>query len=622
MSKELLDVNLKAMEKWYPVFADLIREKTDIQDETEVLVETSIDGEKIFRIKKDGRSLYLGGKRCAKEPVDMWVERIGKIHKHAPVFLFGIGSGAYLKALVDHTDKEVNIVIYEPSVNIFLKLLEEVDLSEEIKNRPLAFIVEEINAVEFKPVMDRVLTTQTMMHLKEEIHPNYKEFYGDKIIEKMKLLHDMVENVLVGYNTWQRFQKNYPENLFSNMKYVLEGYHTRQLAEAVPSRKVAILVAAGPSLNKNIQDLKAAKNRAFILAVDTAIKPLLKAGIVPDAFITIDPMKPLSLIDIEGAENIPIIAPATAQYTLLDHQKGKKIFFFDSYALPAQAYLAAGKLLPEVSSGGSVACSGFSLLYKMCFDTIILVGQDLAFTDNKSHADGTFKDTMPEEDTKNMVRVKGNYQDEVPTLMNLRMYLNWFNEYIEGAKKHQSNLRVVNATAGGAYIEGTELMPLAEIIKEVCTEEVDYGKSIEQMQPDLDDKARERARKFLGTVPGELADIAKNADLMVKEYKKLDRMSQNKNIDERGSQKALKKITRLTKQCHSKSIYQLVDIVMASAEFFVLSEYYFEAEDAVRDLQETVRKGQIYSSVLKECAELLKELAEELLPLDNAEVTS
>ena len=54
------------MEKWYPAFADLIREEHETEDPTNVMVETSWDGETIFRIEQDGRQLYLGGKRNAK----------------------------------------------------------------------------------------------------------------------------------------------------------------------------------------------------------------------------------------------------------------------------------------------------------------------------------------------------------------------------------------------------------------------------------------------------------------------------------------------------------------------------------------------------------------------------
>lgn len=59
-----------------------------------------------------------------------------------------------------------------------------------------------------------------------------------------------------------------------------------------------------------------------------------------------------------------------------------------------------------VACGGSVACSAFSLVYKMGFSRIILVGQDLALTGNKTHADGTFMDKMQTIDTSKAIMVE------------------------------------------------------------------------------------------------------------------------------------------------------------------------------------------------------------------------
>ena len=43
MSEGVFEKNLKAMETWYPEFADLIREKEGIEDDTEVWPELSWD---------------------------------------------------------------------------------------------------------------------------------------------------------------------------------------------------------------------------------------------------------------------------------------------------------------------------------------------------------------------------------------------------------------------------------------------------------------------------------------------------------------------------------------------------------------------------------------------------
>lgn len=618
MSKEIWEKNIAAMNQWYPSFVSALLDKGKPEEDLEVkvIIEHSRDGEKIFRIQKDGRRFYLGGKRNAKEPVQIFLEKLGNVHKYAPVFLFGAGSGAYLKALAGHTDKEVNIVVYEPSVTIFCTMLEEMDLSEEIGGRPIAFIVEGINESEFQPVMNRVLAVESLGYLKEEIHPGYRSLFQEKLLFYVRTLQRRAEDMQVSYNTGMLFSKDLAQNVLGNLEYVCEGYNTKTLSDAIPHEGPAILVAAGPSLNKNIEELKKAKNKAFILAVDTAIRPLLKAGIIPDAFFTIDPHKEMELVEIEGSEQIPVIAPASARHSLLKRQKNRRIFYFDGYAMPHHIYRMNKKEMPDVSTGGSVACNCFSLLFKMGFNTIIMAGQDLAYTGNKSHADGTFQEVMPKKDTQHMIKVKGNYEEQVPTLTNLRIYLDWFSWYITKAKEIYS-LRVINATEGGAWIEGTELMTLKDAIAETCKDEIDFADCISRMESAFTDEERAKAAEYLHTIPKEYEEIAHIAKDLEKAYLKLAKMSREGRVQKEGLTKQLGKIKKLTKQCCKKEAYQLIESTMPGAGFIIRSEYYNEADTLEDETKEIARKGIKYSQLLEQCAMLLKSIAEEtLLPLE------
>lgn len=614
MSNQIWEKNLHAMEKWYPAFVERLLEQKDRKEELSVHTEVSMDQEKIFRVQKGDDLRYLGGKRNAKEPVKIWLERLGKLHKHAPVFLFGVGSGAYLKALIQHTDKEVNIVVYEPSVTIFRTMLEEIDLAEEIANRPIAFVVEGINQNEFAPVMHRVLAVESLGFLKEEIHPGYRGLFGDQIVSYVRQLQRRAESMQVSYNSGMLFSKDIAQNVLGNAKFVCDGYNTKKLSDAVPHNGPAILVAAGPSLNKNIMELKKAKNKAFILAVDTAIKPLLKAGIVPDAFFTIDPHKLLELVEIEGADQIPVIAPTSARHALIKRQKGKKIFYFDGYAIPLHIYHINKKEFWNVSTGGSVACNGFSLLYKMGFNTIILVGQDLAYTDHKSHADGTFEEVMPQENTDHMIMVKGNYEDKVPTLPNLRMYLDWFHRYVTGAKERY-NIRVINATEGGAWIDGTELMPLKDAVAQTCqsADRIDFSDCIAHMESAFTAEEQEKAQAYLQTIPDQYDELMKIAKKLKSAYQKLAQMSHSEKIEKSALQKQLQKIKKLSRQCHQKEAYQLIEATVPGAEFIIRSEFYYENNTLAEETNEIARKGIKYSDLLEQCSALLKEMSAEIL---------
>lgn len=612
MSTEIMEKNLSAMEKWYPAFAELIRKEEFERDTIEITVEDSWDGEKIFRVCKDGKKLYLGGKRNATEPIDIWLESLGKVNKQAPVYLFGAGSGAYLKKLIRNTDESVNVVVCEPSISIFLTMLEEIDLSKEIENRPIAFIVEGINGNEFEAVMNKILVIENIEFLKESIHPNYKQLFLEELLKYIKPLQKRVQMMMVNYRTGVKLASGVPINILNNMKYICEGYHTKGLAEVLPRDRAAILVSAGPSLNKNIEMLKKAKNKLFILAVDTAIKPLIKAGIIPDAFCTIDAKKPLDLVEIDGSENIPVLAPSVALNAIVEHQKGKKIFFEDGYAIVRKIYDLNKKEFPYVAIGGSVACVAFSILYKAGFKTIILVGQDLAFTDNKSHADGSYKEKMPEQDTKNMLMVKGNYQDKVPTRGDFKMYIGWFDDYIKGAKEHIKDFRVINATEGGAYIEGTEIQSLEETLAEECKdiESFDFAAAIDGMQSALNEEEKKRAVEYLHTIPDNFETIVQVAQELNKAYKKLEKMGKTGNAVKDGCLKQLKKTKKLTKKIMSMPEYQLIDMTMAVADYVLRSEFFYEGDDVSTEIAEMGRKGVLYSELLGECAALLKQEAE------------
>lgn len=608
MKEKIFEKNLKAMEKWYPDFAGMIREGKYEVDCTQVWTEYSQDGELIFRIGLNGRKLYLGGKRNAAEPVEMWQERLGNIHKYAPVFLFGIGSGAYLKSIVHNSPKEANIVVYEPSMAIFLETLKKIDLSEEIQNRPIAFVVEGLNEVEFAPVVQGVLTLETLEFFIEEVHPNYKAAFPAKLTERMKQLTKHADDFFVNFYTRRLLQEHAAQNVLYNLPYIAEGYNTMQLSKVIPYKGAAVLVSAGPSLDKNIEELRRAKNHLFLVAVDTAVKPLLKRGISPDVFITLDGRKPLDLL--EGAQTLPVVSNSVARYELLDRQKGKKIFFFDGYQLPLDLYFQNDKMLPGVAVGGSVACSGFSLLYKMGFETVILVGQDLAYTDDKSHANGTFQEIMPLENTAHMIRVKGNYQETVPTLTNLKIYLDWFVNYIKGAKK-QGRFRVINATEGGAFIEGTELMGLKEALDECIGEEIDFAALVDTMEPAFTNEEKRKAFDYLQEIPKQFEEIAGLAEKLNKEYRKIEKAEKIGNGNKQNFKKILKRIKELTEQCYGYSGYQLIESTLGTAEYILQTEFYYGKDDMdVEDeILQTASHGITYSEVLGECAKLMQELS-------------
>lgn len=616
MENNIFDKNIKAMDKWYPDFGkELIKKRDELkqQDETviEIYNEVSQDGEPIIKVKKDNRCIYLNGKRNVKEPLEFFKDRVGELHKYAPVYLIGLGSGRYLKKILDGADETINVIVYEPSVELFINLLETIDISNEIESRPIGFVIEGMNEAALDYVLSRVITYETMSYLKVDVHPNYNVLYPEEVSKALKAANKLTDFLLVNINSGQKFATVLAKNQIENAKYALEGYNTRTLFNAIPHEQPAILVSAGPSLNKNIHVLKKAKKRAFILAVDTAVKPLLKNGIVPDVMITMDALKPVKLFDDERIKDIPIVAPLLANSSLFREHRGKKMFYFDNYMYGYFIYLSAGKTMPSVEPGGSVACPGLSLLYKLGFDTIILVGQDLAYTNMRTHADGTFQDKMPEIKKEGTVLVKGNYVDQIETDPSFTLFINWFNDYIDGMKKHNGTT-VINATEGGAYIEGTELMTLEEALNKYCgDEEIDYEKLIDNMKSDFDENERKSAYEYIKSVPAMFNQICESSDKLKSEYEKVYKMGKNKKVNTQKYLKALKKIKKYTAECEANQMYQFIESSTPLAEYIIRSESLAEMDTIEKEALHIGQQGVKYCEIVKECAQIIQEFAEE-----------
>ena len=611
----IYEENLKILAKVYPQMDKLIEEaKETHKPELEVMEEKAYTGEMILKIRKGDEEYYLNGKRNTQEPARIWVETLGVLETNSPIFIMGLGNSTYLEELVEKTENKLIIIVYEPSFQIFLKFLENVSIQRWMEKHLIIFWVNGLKGMDNKVMrglIQNILRYEMLTYSHRLILPNYDVLFAKEAVSFMQMIHEIANNGLVQYATRMRFSSISMKNLLDNIKYLCNGYKTTQLVNVIPQDIPGIVVAAGPSLNKNIQELKKAKGRAFIIAVDTAIKPLLAKGIIPDMFAIVDGKKPLDLIHKDEAKNIPLVTDINANSEILNYHTGMKFFYNQGYAIVERILLKADQQFGGVDTGGSVATNAFSLLYKMGLMRIILVGQDLAFTNNKSHADGTFKKKMEEEDTKGFIMVEGNVEKEVPTTATLKFYLDWYDKYITGIKENEENFRVINATEGGAKIKNTEIMTLHEAIEQECTKEVDIQECLKKLPPMLDEKSKEWAENYLDGISDDFFALAKYAQDAKKLYRKLDRICKKKNLDSKEYISILKKIKKAINKIEGNDMYELINESLVNAHYIILAEQFLHEDSVQEEGKEMARKGMLYTDDVAKLAKLFGEYMRE-----------
>lgn len=225
-------------------------------------------------------------------------------------------------------------------------------------------------------------------------------------------------------------------------------------------KKPGILVSAGPSLDQNVTQLRAAKGKSIIVCVDTALKTLIGHGIEPDFVVSIC-AAPDNLRDFDG-----LIMPPSCGLIYLPLIDPRIPAMFErrfpvSNGHPFIEWIrrAVGVNLGIVDGGGSVALAGFQSLQGMGCDPIILVGQDLAYTRGRSHTEGSPL-AHDEAGTLEVYALDGT---RIRSSENFVQWREWFEHEIKIAEA-----TVINATAEGAKIKGAIRMRLDSAVKAFC----------------------------------------------------------------------------------------------------------------------------------------------------------
>lgn len=616
MNTEIYEKNMDSIRKKYPSWADYIENKEYIVD-PRICVETdqAYDGTPVFRVSYNGKILYLNGKYNPKHSGRDWLNRIDKIDDFATVIIIGIHDGIHIHNILKETKPSTNVFIYEPSIEVFLRALEEVDLTFLFKeNAPIGIIVDGINEKELPVYLHTMIHYDSMTMLKIYLSGNYDKIFSEKVSEFVDKIRKHTFEIEKNWNTVVRYTNVNAENIFKNIKYMYDGYSIRSLYQILPPDIPTIVVSAGPSLNKNIEDLKGAVGKANIIATDTAMKPLLNEGIVPNFFVVVDGLKPGMLFQHKDISKVPMVTMSAISSEPMRIHKGKKFFYASDSALEYEIMLKAYEkddktvLIPPLSSGGSVANSAFSLGIYMGSDTIILVGQDLAMTGNKTHADGTFKEKMDSIDVSSgeYFEVESIDGGKVLTRMDFKSYCEWFEEQI----KVQSGVRVIDATEGGAKIHGSEIMTLKEAIGKCCKRKFSVKYRVSRLPQMFGDKGKEELLKVLERIPRKLFDVRKKALVGVRQYERLEKLAKKKGYSRPELEKLLKQIGKTNKYMETDYMAQVTDDSLKGVEYTMRPSIYKTKEDEREEMFDIAQNGKFMMQAMAYAADELTELAE------------
>ena len=399
------------------------------------------------------------------------LENLEKEYKRYPImFFYGLGNGVLYKALLkNETHKKIAVI--EPEIDIIYATLNVVDLSSELLSQRLVLFYSEFASyAQFYFLITAPEFTSYAKTYNLHVHSPFYESYVDdilkinsgftKAISQMVIAHgNSIDDMLIGV-----------KHHVQNIPVMLENYcYTQLVLKRHELNKTAIIVATGPSLDKQLGTLKKFAPYATIISLDASYPILKKHGIVPDYVTSIERVEATSTFfstrDKEFDKDIYfIVASLTHPQTIKNILPRRLVLTMR----PQQSEIAFNmKRYGYLGIGHSTANQAFQLAYALGHKNIVLIGQDLAFApDGKSHATGH---AFAQADEYLYVKAYGG-EGEVRTTYIWDKFKNQYEKDIEQSSKE--GFVTYNCTEGGARIEGSVEKPFLETMNELCKDKI------------------------------------------------------------------------------------------------------------------------------------------------------
>ena len=426
-------------------------------------------------------------------------QEIFAMAENSPVaihLVYGLGLGYLFQ--VTSLDSQGTVILYEPDLNIIRIVFNLVDFSNDIlkKNVYVTNNLEQLSEY----IYQKSNTKNSPLLLSTT---SYRELNRENFASLVNELQQMIGRFGLDLKyTKERFW-GLTRNLIKNLPNLV---HETPIAEFQNrfTGQTAIVVSAGPSLDRNIETIKKYRDNIVLIVVGTAIKTLYKHGIKPDFLCLIEAYDSSKQIQGLDLSDVYFITEPTANNSLRQFEF-KNTFSHIANNLPINDWWSklANIDIREYSSKGTVSYTALNCARILGCSKIIIVGQDLAYVEGQCYSkDSAYKDLVcqynnetkkweitakdfenfcnslsnsPNEEVRiktaqkrlenlnaSLYYVKGINGDMIPTESVYATFIKPLTEFTQTF----NDRKYINASLIGAQIDGFENMPLEEALKD------------------------------------------------------------------------------------------------------------------------------------------------------------
>lgn len=405
---------------------------------------------------------------------DFLDERKKKLKKIRKFIFLGTLLGRHIPKIAQKVDANMYLIL-ERNLEIFRLSLFTVDYTI-LANKGAIFSIMDNNLEEEKKIAKFISTEGLDNYLLKLSSTGINiDEYIDKLLSTLHsikpIAYDYIRMLYIYTNRTTKVLNNYNVLLLNKIKENCKTFNNLPI----------LYLAAGPSLDENIEWIKINQDKFFIVTIGAAYKKLLSNNIRIDMLTTLDESNILEKLQFDDesvskiSENTIILASVMTNEKILKKFNQDKLFLFEVFK--------SFHLNNIVFDGFSIGEIVLAMLMSFNPKQIYLIGLDLALnqTTGATHSKASNSvvkvlnlDQEQTRDTfalESLIKMKGNLKNEVFTTP-------FFYSSIKSAEakisRKDSDTSIYNLSNHGAYFNGT----IAKRVEDINIKEFDNFESI------------------------------------------------------------------------------------------------------------------------------------------------
>ncbi|MEQ8176001.1 MAG: 6-hydroxymethylpterin diphosphokinase MptE-like protein [Syntrophomonadaceae bacterium] len=404
-----------------------------------------------------------------------------------------------------------NVLILERDPYIFRAALKTVDITQLLEHPDIHFIVgieQENLFVRFMSYLKEDSKFRLLLAMKPVYHTSSLRLHKDYYLKALQMFREAATHMILDFGNDPEDSLIGVENMLANLGEIVSNPGIN-LLNGKFHNKPGIVVATGPSLNKNKHLLKGLEDKALIIAVDASLRIMIDMGVKPHLVTSLERMMPTVKL-LEGftekeVEDVYLAACPVVRPEMYQAYPGPRIIVYRNFDHFRWLNIDKGILNIKASAGNMA----FKVAEALGCNPIILLGQDLAFSrDGYTHASGTTYGENQNTVNQTILEIPGNDGQPIQTT---RTWFSFLKAYEVDVANYQGDC--INCTEGGAYIPGTTVMPFAQAIDKFINEEIIPGQVIKNaVQEFTSQQAQQDIEQTLNLIDNTIADLEEIID--------------------------------------------------------------------------------------------------------------